>query len=69
MEISFDGIRKRLANQFNELAATELSINQRHIMMDLQGTIGGILSMYSETAADCHDLSEIVHLKDVSEGL
>lgn len=64
MKLSFDGIRMTLAAQFNDLAETELSFDQRQIMHDLRMTVGGLLAAYDERDQpdDCNMLADEIKL-------
>ena len=69
MKLSFDGIRKNLARYFNELAETELSFEQREIMRDMRGIVGGLLCAYDprDQPDDCNMLADKVELVEIPE--
>lgn len=64
MKMSFDGIRKTLAREFNDLVETDLSYEQRIIMCNLRQTIGGLLCAYDsrDQPDDCNMLADEVEL-------
>ena len=66
MKASFDGIRKQLAWCFNQLAKTSLSNDQRVQMEKLRGCIASLMCMYDDNDDDCNDLSNTVHLEELS---
>lgn len=71
MHVSFDSVRKILAENFNDMVATRLSKEQAEVMLRMRDTISVLLMMYTESKegeqADCNDLSESVGLDDVNE--
>lgn len=46
MRLSFDGIRRNLAYAFNDLASTELTLEQREPMRQMRMFVGGLLAAY-----------------------
>ena len=63
MEASFDGIRKTLADNFNQLMYTEPPENQKVALRNLRWTIVGLLCMYNpEIEGDYNDLIDEVEL-------
>lgn len=69
MKLSFDGIRKNLAGAYNDLAATELSYEQREIMRWMYQIVGGLLSSYDprDQPGDCNMLADEVELIAIPE--
>lgn len=66
MKASFDGARRNLVSEFNDLTRTDFSEEQLHIMRSLRNTIVALLCMYDDsTAGDCNNLVDVVHLEDV----
>jgi hypothetical protein len=69
MKASFDGIRFRMAREFNRLARTKLSPDQIEPMEGLRDTVVGLLCMYDENAVDdCRDLSGEVTIEEIKKG-
>ena len=69
MKLSFDGIRKNLASAFNDMAATELSFEQREIMRDMRRFVGGLLCAYDprDQPDDCNMLADEVELLPIPD--
>lgn len=69
MNVSFNGIRRNLARNFNVLAATKdrLDWEQKKALNDMRETIAGLLCMYEEDNLDSICLIDIVHLEKVIE--
>lgn len=60
MKLSFDGIRMNLVQEFNELACTALSFQQRKLMRELRSTVGVLLAAYDkrDQPDDCNMLAD-----------
>ena len=69
MRLSFDGIRKNLAGAFNDLAATELSDDQREIMRWMRQIVGGLLASYDprDQPDDCNMLADEIELLSIPD--
>ena len=69
MKLSFDGIRKHLAETFNDLAETKLSFEQREIMRDMRRIVGGLLCAYDprDQPDDCNMLADEVELLPIPD--
>jgi len=68
MNVSFDGARRRLADQFNAMARTELTQEQHKAMVEMRETVWAFLCMYDPAVEDdCNDLSGEIGLDDVPD--
>jgi hypothetical protein len=66
MNISFDGVRERLAGQFNDLARSAYDNEQREVLVRMRETIAMMLYMYDPTIEDDYsDLSGDVSLEEL----
>lgn len=66
MQISFDGIRIRLAEHLNALAGTPLTSDQRDILLSMRELVAAMLLMYDPVdEADGNNLSDAVALEEI----
>ena len=66
MKVSFNGIRRSMASEFNRLYRYRdghMSEHEAEIFDDLRSLVGGMLAIYDPTDKDdCDDLSDEVEL-------
>lgn len=65
MEASFDGARKNLVKDFNDMALTDLDAKQKTIMQNLRMSVVALLCMYDDKPYDCNCLIDAVHLEEI----
>ena len=66
MDASFDGARKKMAQDFNALAEVGFTKEQMAAAESFRATLQIMLLMScSKCQDDCHDLSRVIQLKPV----
>lgn len=66
MKFSFDGARRKLAAEYNDLCVSGLSVGQQEILKKMRMTIIGLLCAYDEREqpGDCNMLADDIELKN-----
>ncbi len=66
MRANFDGVRKRLASDFNRMVYSEPKGKQRDIVCDMRETMVALLCMHDpEDPDDCNSLIDNVELMEI----